>query len=176
MRACWLCWTGCLWRWNSPTVTTGLASLTVGLGGGGPHRLVEVVPDHTPFLADDAPQRGRCGPAMPLKHAAVMGEPQRVVFAGSQLRAGDESGGGRCRYGERRRQQDSVAGVDSAMVLDVDRHVAAPVAYQDVGGAGSGCSASLGMLIAAAVIGASRVTVSPRVTCSQTASVAVGRS
>ena len=32
------------------------------------------------------------------------------------------------------------------------------------------------LLIAAAVIGASRVTVSPRVTCSQTASVAVGRS
>ena len=66
MRACWLCWTGCLWRWNSPTVTTGLASLAVGLGGGGPHRLVEVVLDHKPFLADDAPQRGRCGPAMRL--------------------------------------------------------------------------------------------------------------
>ena len=32
------------------------------------------------------------------------------------------------------------------------------------------------LLIAAAVIGASRVTVSPLVTCSQTASVAVGRS
>ena len=28
MRACWLCWTGCLWRWNSPTVTTGTCSVT----------------------------------------------------------------------------------------------------------------------------------------------------
>ena len=111
MRACWLCWTGCLWRWNSPTVTTGLASFAVGFGGGGPHRLVEVVLDHKPFLADDAPQRGRCGPALRLKHAAVVGELQRVVFAGSQLRAGDESGGARCWYGRCRRQQDSVADV-----------------------------------------------------------------
>ena len=47
---------------------------------------------------------------------------------------------GRCWYGQCRRQQDSVAGVDAAVVLDVDRHVAAPGAYQDVGGAGSGCS------------------------------------
>ena len=127
-------------RWNSPTVTTGLASLAVGLGGGSPHRLVEVVLDHKPFLADDAPQRGRCGPALRLKHAAVMGELQRVVFVGSQLRAGEGSGGGRCWYGQGRRQQAGVAGVDAAMVLDVDRNVAAPGPYQDVGGSGSGCS------------------------------------
>ena len=74
---------------------------------------------------------------MGLKHAAVVGELQRVVLAGSQLRAGEESGGARCWYGECRRQQAGVAGVDSAMVLDVDRHVAAPGVYQDVGGATS---------------------------------------
>ena len=33
-------------------------------------------------------------------------------------------------YGQGRRQQDSVAGVDSAMVLDVDRNVAAPGGYR----------------------------------------------
>ena len=98
----------------------------------------------TRILADDAPQRGRCGPAMRLKHAAVMGELQRVVFAGSQLRASDESGGGRCWYGQGRRQQDSVAGVDAAMVLHVDRNVAASVTYQDVGGSGSGCNCVVG--------------------------------
>ena len=39
-----------------------------------------------PFLADDASQRGWCGPALRLEHAAVVGELQSVVFVGSQLR------------------------------------------------------------------------------------------
>ena len=73
-----------------------------------------------------------------------MGELQSIVFAGSQLRASDESGGARCWYGQGRRQQDSVAGVDAAMMLDVDRNVAASVTYQDVGGSGSGCSCVVG--------------------------------
>ena len=37
-------------------------------------------------------------------------------------------------------KQAGVAGVDGAMVLDVDRNVAASGAYQDVGCAGSTCS------------------------------------
>ena len=121
VRACWLCL-------RLPR--------TRRLGGGG-----EVVLDHKPFLADDAPQRGRCGPALRLKHAAVVGELQASWLARSSAATGAAALG----VGTARVDVNRTASPASMLRWCLtDRNVAASGTYQDVGGPDRAAAASWG--------------------------------